>query len=268
MDLPVDLNEPAPLVRWFLGVPFTPLDLPEAAARIAGRAPDAPFAFVSTPNAQHIVHVHEQDARFIEPHDRAWLVLNDSKIARLLSNRLFGQDLALAAGSDLTAYLFAHYIRPDDAITIVGGNAEVERRLRSRFGQTKLARYDPPMGFYRHPAEIERCVDFIVSHPARYVFLAVGAPQSETIACRVLDRGGATGVGLCIGSSLHFVTDVVRRAPAIMRRLNAEALYRLVRNPRRHARRVFLESVPVLWIALRARLQRGALRPHLRPRKQ
>ncbi|HEX4367006.1 MAG TPA: WecB/TagA/CpsF family glycosyltransferase [Rhodopila sp.] len=259
----MDLSDDRPAVRWFLGVPFTPLNLAAAAARIAARPARAPFALVTTPNAQHVVAAHRLNPLFTQPHDRAWLVLNDSRIVGLLATRLFGAPMAVAAGSDLTAMLFRDHIRPDDTLTIIGASDEVERRLRSQFGMRHIARYDPPMGFYRDDAEIERCVDFILAHPARYVFLAVGAPQSETVACRVLDRGGATGVALCIGSSLHFVTGVVRRAPAIFRKLHAEALYRLMQNPRRHARRVFVESLPVLSIGLRSRVSSDA-NPHRR----
>jgi N-acetylglucosaminyldiphosphoundecaprenol N-acetyl-beta-D-mannosaminyltransferase len=246
-------DERTPARRWFLGIPFTPLGLAEAAASIAARPPGAPFVFVSTPNAQHAVSCTAGDARFFAAHDAAWLVLNDSSILRLLSRRLFRQDLPMAAGSDLTVELFREYVRPDDAITIIGGTEEVDRRLRTHQGLRNLARFNPPMGFYNDSVEIERCVDFILQHPARYVFLAVGAPQSEIIACRVLERGGATGTALCIGSSLLFVTGVVQRAPLMFRRLNAEWLYRLMQNPRRHARRVFVDSLPVLWIALKAR---------------
>jgi exopolysaccharide biosynthesis WecB/TagA/CpsF family protein len=239
--------------RWFLGIPFTPLGLQDTAARIAARPADAPFAFVSTPNAQHVVNAAAGDARFTLAHDTAWLVVNDSSIVTLLARRLFGFTMPKAAGSDLTALMFREYIRPYDGITVIGASDEVEQRLRAQFKLTTLARYDPPMGFYRTPAEIERCVDFILAHPSRYVFLAVGAPQSETVARHVLQRGGAVGTALCIGSSLHFVTGVVRRAPMIFQRLHAEALYRMMQNPRRHARRVFVESVPVLWIALKYR---------------
>jgi exopolysaccharide biosynthesis WecB/TagA/CpsF family protein len=261
----MDLTDVRPAMRWFLGVPFTPLTLADAAARIAARAPQAPFAFVTTPNAQHVVAANHLNPLFTTPHDRAWLVLNDSRIVGLLATRLFGDPMAVAAGSDLTATLFRHHIKPDDTLTIIGASDEVERRLRSQFGMRHIARYDPPMGFYRDDAEIEHCVDFILAHPARYIFLAVGAPQSETVACRVLDRGGATGVALCIGSSLHFVTGVVRRAPSIFRKLHAEALYRLMQNPRRHARRVFVESLPVLSIGLHARLASDPGRHQRRP---
>ena len=251
-------------VRWFLGVPFTPMSLPDAAARIVARDPTAPFCYVSTPNAQHVVSVNKGSALFRACHDGAWLVLNDSKILALLAGKLFKEPMPLAAGSDLTAYLFRQHISPADSITIIGGSDEVERRLRANFGIRSLARFNPPMGFYNDPVEMERCVDFILAHPARYVFLAVGAPQSEALGLRVLSRGGATGTALCVGSSLHFVTGVVKRAPAIFRRFHLEALYRLLQNPRRHAKRVFVDSLPVLGIGLSIRLAPIARRSHVR----
>jgi exopolysaccharide biosynthesis WecB/TagA/CpsF family protein len=247
--------------RWFLGAPFTPFGLAEAAALIVGRDPAAPFALVTTPNAQHIVAVARGDRRFTGAHDAAWLVLNDSKILSRLAAQVFHEPLALAAGSDLTAYLFAHHIQPSDSLTIIGGSEEVERRLRVNFHMAEIARYNPPMGFYNVPAEVETCVDFVLAHPARYIFLAVGAPQSELIGTRILARGGASGVGLCIGSSLHFVTGVVARAPEWVRRAGLEAFYRLAQNPRRHFKRVFIDSFPVLWLAVQVRL---GLRTHRR----
>ena len=252
-------------VRWFLGVPFTPLTLSDAARAIATRDPDAPFAFVVTPNAQHVVAVWRGDARFRSAHDQAWMVLNDSRILGLLADRMFHAPMPVAAGSDLTVDLFAHQIRPDDSLTIIGGSDEVERRLRDDLGMRRIARFDPPMGFYKDPIEMQRCVDFVLAHPARYVFLAVGGPQSELVAIAIQATGRATGVGLCIGSSLLFVTGVVRRAPELVRRLHLEALWRLALNPRRHARRVFVESLPVLWIALRVRLTPASRRTHRRP---
>jgi exopolysaccharide biosynthesis WecB/TagA/CpsF family protein len=250
--------------RWFLGIPFTPMTLPEAAAQISARDPKAPFCYVSTPNAQHVVNVERGNTLYSAAHDRAWMVLNDSKILSLLAKSVFKSPMPLAAGSDLTVYLFEHFIRPEDSITIIGCNDDVEPRLRENFGIRAVARYNPPMGFYKVPQEIERCVDFILAHPARYIFLSVGAPQSETVALHTMLRGGATGVGLCVGSSLHFLTGVVKRAPASVRRLHLEAAYRLVQNPRRHARRVFVESLPVLWVALRTRFSSSTKQSHIR----
>ncbi|NUB08137.1 WecB/TagA/CpsF family glycosyltransferase [Azospirillum sp. Vi22] len=246
------------------GVAITRLDVAGAARAIAGRAPGEPFAYVVTPNAQHVVRLHRgDDARFRAAYDGAWLRLCDSQIMRHLSRRLFRKPLPSASGSDLTAHLFAHVITPDDTVTVIGGNDELERRLRDRFGLTRLARHEPPMGFSADPREIERCVRFVLDHPARFVFLAVGAPQSECLSLAIRNTGQATGVGLCVGSSLLFVTGLVERAPPLFRRLALEWLYRLAQNPRGHARRVFVDSLPLLGIALSAwwSEQRGQARP-------
>lgn len=251
------------------GVAIARLDVAGAADAVAGRAPDAPFAYVVTPNAQHIVRLHRGDPPFQAAYDAAWLRLCDSQILRLLLRWLFGRHLPSAPGSDLTAHLFAHHITPADSITVIGGGDELARRLRARFGLTRLAMHVPPMGFAADPQEVERCVRFVVEHPARYVFLAVGAPQSECLAHAIHRTGQATGVGLCVGSSLLFVTGMVERAPPLFRRLALEWLFRLALNPRGHGRRVFVDSLPLVGIALSAwwseRLGRGRTGPVPRP---
>ncbi|WP_371357678.1 hypothetical protein, partial [Salmonella sp. M183] len=85
------------------------------------------------------------------------------------------RNLPHAAGADVTARLFAAHLRPDDAITVIGGDDELAARLRQRYGLTKLALHQPPMGFIKDPAAVEGCIRFVLDHPARYVFFAVGA---------------------------------------------------------------------------------------------
>lgn len=243
----------------FLGVALSGLDAAGAAAAIAGRPADAPFAYVVTPNAQHFVRLGRvQDARFRAAYDAAWLRLCDSQVARGLARPLFGLRLPLATGSDVTARLFAEHIRQDDPIAVIGGGAELEARLKARFGLKRIALHDPPMGFIDMPDAVERCIAFVLRHPARYVFLAVGSPRSEYLAHDILARGGARGTGLCIGHALNFVVGLSKRAPALYRRFGVEWLHRLALNPRGHARRVFVESGPLLALLAHARLDPSA----------
>lgn len=240
---------------WFLGVEIAGLDAVEAAAVIAARDPALPFAYVVTPNAQHMVIIDRgSDPAFTRAYEGAWLRLCDSQIMRLLGRTLLNRHLPHAAGSDVTARLFAAHVRPDDAITVIGGDDELAARLRRRYGLMQLHLHQPPMGFITDPAAVDACIRFVLDHPSRYVFFAVGAPRSELLAHRIAERSGATGVGLCIGSSLHFITGLVQRAPPWMRRFALEWLYRLLRDPRGHARRVFVESLPLVGMAVRARL--------------
>lgn len=241
--------------RRFLGVDFTPLTLDGAVAEIVARDPAAPFAFVVTPNAQHVVAARSGDDRFAGPQAKAWMVLNDSRILRLLSRGLFGFDLPVAAGSDVVDRLFQVGVPADAALTLIGGDAAVEDVLRRRFGIRTVARFNPSFGFWKDPAEVEQCLAFVRAHPARYVFLIAGAPQSEELARRLADMPGMTGVGFCVGSALNFLTGRIRRAPRWMREASLEWAWRLALNPAGHFRRVFIESAPILWIALIERLR-------------
>lgn len=239
----------------FLGQRIALLDVPEAAAVIAARPPGLPFAYVVTPNAQHFVRLeHVGDDDFQAAYDGAWLRLLDSRVVWLFNRLLLGPRLKQAAGSDLTAYMLRHTIGPDDPITIIGGDDELRRQLQAQFGLRHIAQHVPPMGLAGNPDAMARCVAFIVENPARYVFVVVGAPTSERICHAAARDGRAVGVGLNVGSSLHFATGMVKRAPPAWRRLGLEWLHRLAGNPRRMARRTFVESPPVLGLVLRERL--------------
>jgi N-acetylglucosaminyldiphosphoundecaprenol N-acetyl-beta-D-mannosaminyltransferase len=239
----------------FLRVPFSIISLDEACRLIAARPPGAPLAYVVTPNAQNLVrHSHLEDPRFIAFYEKAWLHLMDGKVPRALARQVFGLDIPLAAGSDLTAHLFETYIRPDDAITIIGGEVEMVDSLKARFHLTNVAHHNPPMGFINKPDEVEKCVRFILDHPARYIFMAAGSPRSEYVTQLVDRRGGAVGTALCIGSSLNFLTGHAKRANPVFRKLGLEWLYRLIVSPQTHIRRVFVESMPVLLMVAKARM--------------
>jgi N-acetylglucosaminyldiphosphoundecaprenol N-acetyl-beta-D-mannosaminyltransferase len=123
-----------------------------------------------------------------------------------------------------------------------------------RCGLAPPFHYDPPMGFDADPAALRATVAFILAHPARLVFLAVGSPRQARLAAAVAATGLATGTGLCVGASLGFLAGEARRAPLRMRRLGLEWLFRLISDPRRLARRYLIDSPRVVALLLRERL--------------
>ena len=102
-------------------------------------------------------------------------------------------------------------------------------------------------------------VALVVSHPARFIFLAVGSPRQERLAAAIAATGRATGTGLCIGASLDFLAGAERRAPAWMQRHGLEWAFRLTRDPVRLARRYLLDSPRVVPLLLRERARRISL---------
>ena len=237
----------------FLGVAIDDLDDRAAASVIAARSPEKPFVYVVTPNAQHFVSLARNQGVWREVYKDAWMRLCDGRIVQPLARRLLGLDLPFASGSDLTLRLVHDHIRPADAVTVIGGGPVLESELRRQFGWTNLAVFDPPFGLLTNVQAQQDCLDFLSRHPARYVFFAVGSPQSEWLAYLAWRSGKFTGIGLSIGSSLMFATELVKRAPILFQKLGIEALFRLSQRPRSHLRRIFVESLPIVPLLLKAR---------------
>jgi exopolysaccharide biosynthesis WecB/TagA/CpsF family protein len=243
---------PSASPRSFLGLGFHALTTEDAARAIAARARAASrFAYVVTPNVDHVVRLElRPDLRPL--YTRAWLTLNDSRILELFAG-LTRLRLPAAPGSDVVEALFAHHIRASEPVTVIGGSPETVRALRQRYGLSAVRWFDAPRGLKDDASARAVCVDFIVANPSPFVFLAVGSPQQEMIAAECATRGNATGVALCCGASLEFLSGETARAPRWMRAARLEALHRLASNPMRLWRRYLVDGPRILLIWLKWR---------------
>jgi exopolysaccharide biosynthesis WecB/TagA/CpsF family protein len=106
------------------------------------------------------------------------------------------------------------------------------------------------MGFDAMPGEVEKCVDFVSANPARFVFIAVGSPRQEIVAYAIRRSSMASGLGLCIGTSINFLVGAEKRAPVWMQRAGFEWLSRLVGSPRRLWRRYLIECPKIFPLML------------------
>jgi exopolysaccharide biosynthesis WecB/TagA/CpsF family protein len=260
------LRAAAPLVErrkasrhvWFLNTAFDRIGFDTALERIAMRAPHAPFAFVVTPNVDHLVRMRH-DRALAPLYAQAWLTVCDSRVLELLA-ALSGEDVDVTAGSDLTEALFETAIDRDEPVVVVGGSQAVIDGVKARYGLTDVRWHEPPMGLRHKPDAIAQCAAFIAANPARFVFLCVGSPQQEMIAEACLERGDCVGVGLCVGASLDFLSGQARRAPRWIQRLRLEWLHRLSEEPARMWKRYLVEGPKVMvlwweWRKARARLR-------------
>ena len=244
---------PSPPAVGLLGLDFADLDADRAAAWLAERPAQAPFGYVVTPNADHLVRVAGRpDLASI--YRAALLRLLDSRVVAAAARALRLPVPRVAPGSDVTEQLLTRYLRPSESVTIIGLRAQWLPALVAHYGLSRPAHYDPPMGFAADPAALAATVAFVLSHPARFVFLAVGSPQQEVLAAAIAATGRATGIGLCIGASLEFLAGAANRAPRWMQSAGLEWLYRLGGSPRRLARRYLLDSPAVFGMLVRARL--------------
>lgn len=227
------------------------LDADAATALLAERDPGMPLAYAVSINAQILV-LAGRDGALAAAHEAAWLRLNDSRVLARLQRWTGGDAVPVAAGSDITRLLLERVIQPEDPVTIIGGGPELLPALRARFGLRHMAQHVPPMGFGAMPEARAAAIAFARARPARFLFVATGAPRSEALLAQMVAEGGVTGTGLAVGSGLLFAVGLTRRAPGWMQRLGLEWLHRAWTEPLRLGRRYASDFPPLLGIAWRA----------------
>ncbi|MDB5413669.1 MAG: glycosyl transferase [Rubritepida sp.] len=235
-----------------------PLDTAGATALIAGRDAAEPFVYTVTINVQIAILASRQEPGLKEAIAGAWLVLNDSRVLARLHRWITGQAVSVAPGSDATLLMLQTVIRKTDPITIIGGGPLLVDALKARFGLERIAQHEPPMGYIRKPEAREAAIRFVQDHPARFVFVATGAPRSEILLAEIQHRGGSTGIGLAVGSGMLFAVGLTQRAPAWMQERGVEWLHRACTSPARLGRRYAKDLPHLLRMTWRAwRLERA-----------
>lgn len=235
-----------------LGLDFADLDAASAARLLARRSASAPFGYVTTPNADHLVRLHRRPELW-PLYQNAMLRLLDSRVVGLGARLLGLSAPRVAPGSDLTALLLQRYVAPGERVTIVGLSPQWLPALVARCLLAPPAHCDPPRGFERDSSAFRSTVEFVLTHPARFVFLAVGSPRQEMLAAAIQASGCAHGIGLCIGASLEFIAGAQLRAPVCMQRAGLEWLHRLAHHPLLLGRRYLIDSPAIVPILLRER---------------
>ena len=241
----------------FLDIAFSQVTLEDAVRWVEAQASQDRFAYVVTPNVDHLVMYHgDGDEPWREGYRRAVaasdLCLNDSRIlARLAS--LSGIRLNVTPGSDLVRRLVERLRDKTASLALIGGRSREADWLRGALPSCRISHFEPPMGVRDNADARKRIAEFIEAEQADIVLFAIGAPQSELVAHEVALRGKARGVALCIGASVEFLSGAKRRAPEAMQKAGLEWLFRLASEPARLWERYLLRGPRIfaIWWASR-----------------
>jgi N-acetylglucosaminyldiphosphoundecaprenol N-acetyl-beta-D-mannosaminyltransferase len=229
----------------FAGLRLHPLSVEEAVSALDRRPAAAPFTSFITPNVEHCYWVHK-DAEYRSCVEHAYVSTNDSRVLGR-AMRMAGIEPKFAPGAYVVRALFETKIPKHEPITVIGGTDELIARFQAHSGMKTIHHHNPPMGFILKPEAVAEAIDYVVAHPTRFVFIAMGPPQSEKFCERLRIDGRATGIGLCIGSSLSVISGDSSPAPDFMENTGLVWLYRLASDPVRLWKRYLVRDFQGLW---------------------
>jgi exopolysaccharide biosynthesis WecB/TagA/CpsF family protein len=231
----------------FLDMPFDRLDFEAMVTWLQRRRAGDDFAYVVTPNVDHMVQIDKDPVELRPLYDDATLRLCDSRVLAKLA-KMRGIDLPVVPGSDLIVALFDRVLVAGDRYCLIGGSEELAERLRAKYPDLEQVHHAPPMGLRRDAHARAEAVTAAAQANARFILLAVGAPQQEMLAREMAQHGAVSGTALCIGASIDFIVGAQRRAPKAMQRAGIEWAWRLASNPRRLARRYLVEGPKIFML--------------------
>ncbi len=213
---------------------------------------------IATLNLDHVVKIR------LNPEFRAAYARHDYVVADgnpiVWLSRLAGQDVGLVPGSELIDPVIALAAKHQVPVAFLGSTesslalatTELQRRYPGLIIATCLS---PEMGFDPTGAAADAAIEALAQAGAGLCLIALGAPKQEIFAARAQARLTGTGF-MSIGAGLDFISGEQTRAPAWVRAIAAEWLWRLVLSPARLARRYgacFAILPRLTWTALRAR---------------
>jgi N-acetylglucosaminyldiphosphoundecaprenol N-acetyl-beta-D-mannosaminyltransferase len=229
----------------------------EAVDLIIQWAREGSGGYVSTPNVDHLVRAR-RDPAFRHLMMGARLRVPDG-MGLIYASRLGGTPIREAVHGRLLPEEIVRRTAPDTpTIAMIGGRddapAKATERLRS-MGANVVAAVSPPMGFEIGGPLDQEATRVLVEADPRILIVGFGAPKQETWMARHASELPHT-VMLGIGQTIDILGGRVPAAPAWMTRVGLEWAFRMLRDPKRIGRRVFVDDPPFFWWMLRARLAR------------
>jgi N-acetylglucosaminyldiphosphoundecaprenol N-acetyl-beta-D-mannosaminyltransferase len=167
------------------------------------------------------------------------------------AERCAGPDVMLAVCDRGRALGLRHFL-----LGGAPGTAEaVATRLGKRLPGLHVSGMASPPFRPMTDAELDALADQVRASGADVLWIGLGAPKQDLFAADQGERFGPV-VLLPVGAAFDFHAGRVRRAPASMRRLGLEWLFRLAIEPGRLWRRYLITNIRFVWLVLKEELDR------------
>jgi N-acetylglucosaminyldiphosphoundecaprenol N-acetyl-beta-D-mannosaminyltransferase len=224
------------------GIRVAAIDVYRARDEICARAPVGKGGGYVTVTGAHGIVEAADDARILQAHQNAEIVVADGMPLVVLGRVLGYRDIGRVNGPELMELIFANEDYRKLGHFFYGGNPAAVTNLRtvlvSRFGDfNMIGTYSPPI----KPIGFEEDEDVIARIRALrpdLVWVGLSTPKQEVWMQMHMHKIGC-GIGVGVGAAFDLLSGTTRRAPRWVQRSCFEWLFRLMVEPRRLYKRYF-----------------------------
>lgn len=204
--------------------------------------------FVVTPNVDHIVQLDTNQKLQIAYRNAALVVADGKPVA--WAAKLLGKPLpGTVPGSDLVPAIFdnAQQNQMPLKVFLLGAMPGVAERAKLNIEKQwpvvqVVGVHSPAFGFEKDPAYCDEICKMVNATDAQLLLVGVGAPKQELWVNAHAPRL-SVNAALCIGATIDFLAGEKARAPVWMRKLGLEWLHRMCTEPKRLAKRYFIDAM-------------------------
>lgn len=243
----------------FLNTKIDNITMAEAVSRIDNMVQHGMNQYVVTPNVDHIVRL-EKDELFREIYEHADLVVTDG-VPLIWISRLLGKPIVeKVSGSDLFPKVCEMAAQKGYRVFLLGAAegvaAKAAANLQQKYSGLQIAgTYSPPFGFEKDMNELQHICQIIRNADTHILAVGLGAPKQEKFFYQNREQLQVP-VALHIGGTIDFEAGNIRRAPGWISRIGMEWLYRLLKEPKRLAKRYLIDDMQILKIVWKYRKAR------------
>lgn len=211
-------------------------------------------AYLVTPNIDHFVRL-ETDSRFRDIYKKASLILMDGMPLVFLSKLTPDPVKEKISGSDFYYSVCEMCEKRGFSVFLFGAGLgvaeEAAKKTLLRYPRLNIAGfYSPPFGFESDCEQLENALKKISEASPDVLVVALGSPKQEYFISNYFTHYNAI-LSLGLGATLDFVAGRVKRAPLWMQNCGLEWLYRLLKEPKRLAKRYLVDDVKIIPIILK-----------------
>jgi N-acetylglucosaminyldiphosphoundecaprenol N-acetyl-beta-D-mannosaminyltransferase len=205
----------------------------------------------------------QSDVGLQESYKKAALVVTDGKPVVWAASLLGIQIPGTVPGNDLVPTIFDDAQASQTPLTVflLGAMPGVADRakavIHAKWPMVKVVgTLSPDFGFDKSDVDSKAICALVNASKADLLVLGLGAPKQELWVTRYAPQLSVK-VALCVGATIDFLAGEKARAPMWMRKVGLEWLHRMLSEPKRLAKRYFIDAVvfPKLivseWLARR-----------------